>query len=73
MQGKALDEQIYTKLKKLTIVEGSYSLHPSLQEHYDLKIFVTVNKEVQLERKLKRNGEEKLQDFIAKWIPMEEF
>jgi uridine kinase len=71
-QIRALDEPIHTKLKKLTIVEGVYSLHPSLQSAYDYKIFLTMDKEVQLERIRKRSGEKKLQDFINKWIPMEE-
>lgn len=71
-QIRALDEPIYTEPKKLTIVEGSYSLHPLLIEAYDLKIFLTINSEEQLERIRKRNGEEKLQDFITKWIPREE-
>lgn len=71
-QIRGLEEPIYTNPKKLTIIEGSYSLHPLLQEHYDLKVFLTINKEKQLERIRNRNGAEKLQDFIAKWIPMEE-
>nr|WP_312292196.1 shikimate kinase [Clostridium chromiireducens] len=58
--------------KRLNIVEGSYSLHPTLRNYYDYKIFVTVDPKVQHERILKRNGEKKLQDFLNKWIPMEE-
>lgn len=58
--------------KHLTIVEGSYSLHPTLKHAYDYKIFLTINPKVQHERILERNGEEKLQDFVNKWIPMEE-
>lgn len=58
--------------KQINIVEGSYSLHPTLEEFYDLKVFLTVDPEVQKERILKRNGEEKLQMFINRWIPMEE-
>jgi len=58
--------------KDLTIVEGSYSLHPTLKHYYDYKIFITIDPKVQYERILKRNGEEKLQDFLSKWIPMEE-
>ncbi|MDF2521702.1 MAG: uridine kinase [Clostridia bacterium] len=58
--------------KKLNIVEGAYSLHPSLHKFYDLKVFLTHERAIQLERILKRNGPEKLQRFIDKWIPMEE-
>ena len=56
----------------LYIVEGSYSLHPTLREYYDYKIFIDVASNVQHDRILKRNGELKLQDFLNKWIPMEE-
>lgn len=63
---------IKVKTKNLAIVEGSYSLHPVLRNYYDYKIFITVDPKVQYERILKRNGKEKLQDFLNKWIPMEE-
>lgn len=65
-------QPIKVEPKHLTIVEGSYSLHPTLRNYYDYKIFITVNPKVQYERILKRNGKEKLQDFLNKWIPMEE-
>lgn len=58
--------------KKLNIVEGSYSLHPSLREAYDLKIFLTLDHKTQEERILKRSGAAKLKDFINLWIPLEE-
>ncbi|NOW04479.1 uridine kinase family protein [Clostridium beijerinckii] len=67
-----LSEPIKVEPKNLTIVEGSYSLHPTLRDYYDYKIFITIDPKVQHERILKRNGEEKLQDFINKWIPLEE-
>ena len=65
-------QPIKVELKNLTIVEGSYCLHPKLRNYYDYKIFITVDSKVQYERILKRNGKEKLQDFLNKWIPMEE-
>ena len=67
-----LSQPIKVEPKNLTIVEGSYSLHPTLGDYYDYKIFITIDHKVQHERILKRNGEEKLQDFINKWIPLEE-
>lgn len=54
------------------IVEGSYSLHPQLQKYYHYRIFLTVPYEVQLSRIEVRNGLEKKQMFIDKWIPYEE-
>ena len=68
-----LDESIYVSFKNLTIVEGSYSLHPTLKDAYYYKIFLTVDPNVQKERILKRNGVEMLQNFIDKWIPLEEY
>lgn len=67
-----LSQPIKVEPKNLTIVEGSYSLHPTLRDYYDYKIFITIDPKVQHERILKRNGEEKLQDFINKCIPLEE-
>ena len=67
-----LSQPIKVEPKNLTIVEGSYSLHPTLRDYYDYKIFITIDPRVQHERILKRNGEEKLQYFINKWIPLEE-
>ena len=56
---------------RITIVEGSYSLHPLLKDYYDIKVFLTVQPETQIERIRKRNPE-KVQRFIEEWIPYEE-
>ncbi|MDO5293553.1 MAG: hypothetical protein Q4F05_12490 [bacterium] len=58
--------------KRLTIIEGSYSLHPYFGDCYDLRIFTEISKKEQIERIRRRNGEEKLKRFIAEWIPKEE-
>lgn len=55
----------------LTIVEGSYSQHPSLASYYDYKVFLTCSNEVQLERIKRRDGERHLA-FQTRWIPLEE-
>ncbi len=65
-------EEVTLPRKKLWIIEGSYSCHPDLREHYDLTVFVTTDKETQKKRILSRNGEEKLQAFLSRWIPLEE-
>jgi uridine kinase len=64
-------EAITAEPKKLTVIEGTYCLHPTLRDAYDLKIFLSISEEMQLQRILQRNGEEKLQQFIHKWIPLE--
>lgn len=67
-----LKDPIHVPFQNVTIVEGSYSCHPELFDYYDFHIFLTIDRENQLQRILKRNGEEKLQVFIDKWIPLEE-
>jgi len=69
---RVLGDPIHVEFKNLNIVEGVYSLHPVLRQTYDYRIFLTVDSQVQKERIRKRNGEEMLQNFINKWIPMEE-
>lgn len=56
---------------RLTVVEGSYSLHPQLAAHYDLRVLLHIDRESQSERILRRNGEEKHRQFMEKWIPLE--
>jgi len=53
-------------------VEGSYSCHPSLRDQYDLRVFLSVDPDLQLERIRRRDGDEYAQVFQAKWIPLEE-
>jgi uridine kinase len=65
------EEQIIG-LKKVNIVEGSYSCHPDFFEFYDMSIFLTASPDVQKERIIKRNGEDGFKVFEQKWIPAEE-
>lgn len=55
----------------ITIVEGSYSLHPSIAMEYDLKLFFTCSNAIQIER-LNQRDSSSLQTFISTWIPLEE-
>ena len=55
----------------LTIVEGSYALHPALSEFYQIRVFMTVDPQEQLARILRRNGPEQQRRFIEMWIPLE--
>ncbi len=57
--------------KKLTVVEGAYSMHPALSAYYDLSIFLEIEPEVQRQRILRRNGAEQAVRFFEEWIPME--
>ncbi|MCL1795950.1 MAG: phosphoribulokinase [Clostridia bacterium] len=57
--------------QRLEIVEGAYSLHPKLRRAYGLAVGLRVSPDVQLRRISAREGEERLPDFLARWIPME--
>ena len=56
--------------KKLSIVEGAYSMHPSLAGYYDASVFVCSSPEIQRERIIKRNGD-MAERFFNEWIPLE--
>lgn len=55
----------------LYVVEGAYSLRPELQPHYDLRVFLDVDPDLQAARILKRNGDALAQRFFKEWIPLE--
>lgn len=57
--------------KRLNIIEGSYSQHPYFGENYQMKIFMRLPQEKQIERIRVRNGNELLEKFISEWIPKE--
>jgi len=57
--------------KQITIIEGSYSLHPSIGRHAHVRVYLTVDPETQLRRLLARDGEDMLSSFTERWIPLE--
>lgn len=67
-----IEDAVSIAPKKLTVVEGVYSLHDSLEAYYDLKVFSDVSAEVQKQRILARNGESSAKRFFDEWIPLEE-
>lgn len=64
-------EPVRVKPNPVFITEGAYSLHPTLRDGYDLKVFFGIDPEKQSARILKRNGETMHRRFINEWIPME--
>jgi len=66
-----LREPVSVTPKQLNIIEGSYSLHPTLAQNYELKVFLEVLPEEQLQRIRQRNGEAMLERFRREWIPLE--
>ena len=67
-----LEEQIKVDTSKTIIIEGTYSCHPLIEDIYDIKIFVDIDSEEQINRIRNRDGELFLNKFISEWIPKEE-
>lgn len=65
-------ETIELDSERITIVEGSYSCHNDLYKHYNLRIFLSVPPDEQMQRIILREGKEKAKTFESKWIPLEE-
>lgn len=57
--------------KPLTIIEGVYCMRPEFRCAYDYTVFLSCSYEQQTARILQRNGETMLQNFVNRWIPME--
>ena len=67
-----LEERVNVNINKIIVIEGTYSLHPLIKDIYDIMVFVNINKDEQIKRIKKRDGEILLQRFINEWIPKEE-
>ncbi len=65
-----MNQDVFVDKSDIKIIEGSYSSHPEFGSYYDLLIFKDVAKDEQIRRLEKRNPD-KLEDFINKWIVME--
>ncbi len=57
--------------KKLTVIEGVYSMHPEFSKYYDLAIFLNISPEAQAHRISIRNTPTLAKRFFSEWIPME--
>ena len=53
------------------IVEGSYAHHPRFGDYGNLRLFVDIDADTQLQRIVLRNGEAMAERFRTQWIPME--
>lgn len=71
-QRMAFSESVHINKKQIAIAEGSYSCHPHLFGSYDLHIFLDIDKKTQIQRLIKREGEDKIKQFEEKWIILEE-
>lgn len=68
----ALGDWIPVKNNGFVFVEGAYSCHPIFGKYMDRSVFLDIDDTAQTERIRKRNGEDRLQDFLQLWIPLEE-
>ena len=68
---RSLSKTVLVTPKKLNIIEGAYSMHPTLIDNYKLKIFLQIDPQEQRLRILRRNGISLQQRFLNEWIPLE--
>lgn len=57
---------------RLTVVEGSYSMHPSLRRLYDAAVFLAADPQTQRARLRARESAAMLERFLGEWIPLEQ-
>lgn len=68
---QTLEPPVRTEPSELTVIEGAYSMHPELAEHYTLSLFLDIDPELQRERILVRNSPAFARRFFEEWIPLE--
>ena len=68
---QTLEAPITVFPKKITVVEGAYSMHPSLGSYYDIAVLLDIEPEYQRERILIRNSKDLAKRFFDEWIPLE--
>ncbi len=66
-----LAKRVSVPHRRLNVIEGSYSQHPYFGDCYDLRVFLEIGREEQVDRIRRRNGEFMLRRFVEEWIPME--
>ena len=66
----SLSDSVQIMPKQLNIVEGTYCLHPYFEDPYDLRLFLSVDGEIQKARILQRPPHV-IDRFFSDWIPME--
>ena len=68
---RTLQEPVTVPRRRLNIVEGTYSRHPSFGDSYGLTVFLSVPADLQRQRiGLRPAGIQ--QRFFGEWIPMEQ-
>lgn len=65
-----LSDAVTVTPKRLNIIEGTYSLHPYFGDVFDLRVFLSIDPELQAERIYQR-PQRVHERFFNEWIPME--
>ena len=68
---QALTDPVQVIPTPLTVVEGTYAMHPYFRDPYDLRIFLTIDPETQRQR-IGLREVWKQERFFREWIPMEQ-
>ena len=68
---RRLGEKACIPYAPVTVVEGSYCLHPALGKYWDISVFLELCPEAQHRRIVEREGEEGAKRFVSLWIPLE--
>ena len=71
-QIEALEVRSTEQRKPIILIEGVYSMHPLFQPYYDVMIYLSVDRQTQLNRILERSNERLLERFKQEWIPLED-
>ena len=71
-QKGCVTEKQKLKSSSCYIIEGAFSHNPNLGDYANVKLFFDIDKDVQKERILKRNGAVMLEKYMSVWIPAEE-
>lgn len=66
----ALGDKVTAVPKRITVIEGAYSMHPDFKEYYDISVFLDIDESLQKSRILNRNPD-MTDRFLNEWIPME--
>jgi uridine kinase len=64
-------DPVFVLPDRLTIIEGSYALHPGFAENFTLKVFLTISA-VEQQRRLRARNPKSVAKFTDTWIPLEE-
>ena len=70
-QTQTLAEPSAVSPAPLTVIEGTYALHPYFRQPYDLTVFLTIDPETQAQR-IRLRPQWKQERFFREWIPMEQ-